>query len=836
MMSEVELDDIEVVEVTGKSHHDKVRDNKNEGCCTCNLRSTSITIFVSVAVVYVVGVAIGSYLMFSSLETLDMEASNHSINRLSMLIQDDGGKLIQLIGAYGRSDDAATSIRNLLANPEDPEEAIFPFLRNRMNTTPVAYDESGKPTQYIYGVGNEITYWAFLDTEYNTKYAVYYPKGPGDTGLVGTKKHFPAPVIHASVFKNIVEDTGNQRILKVLVPDEGDDKAMMTAMVEITDPKDVNQTILGFLVAGRALLPRLKQYSDDAPSCVVMQDGSENADIWDDVDREYFAKVVPGTFGLDKTYGGKAAFIKRDKDVIEKARDRFCPNLPLFQATDSLMAGYFSLCGLDPNNKRFKDGASCFLMRVDRPMCIADKGTVPIVSLSTGIIILMIILCIFFVLFLDYMVLRRIVNLSNVIKQQTKGHADALKDQDENPGSESEGEAEGSKSGSGASGSSEGSSISANSTDTTASSGKAPAPPRKSARDEIDNLKRAMEQNAIGLRKRLEAVNDSIKVEIQKNIRQKQAIQLLNLWCVRKDFFPGLRGNAIDFPYEPPRNIDELLSNPLAVEYLKNHCDADRTLENLWFILDVSWLKDVEAAEDIEEDEADRAEIHDIAVYTAKTIIERYIVENAPQQINLSAGTFKKLREKKHHHYSRGMFEDAVGEVKLMLDTDVLPRFQKTASYTAMIETLAVDSAGDEESSFSEDTVSTTGSILTEDGEGDVTRMFAHTFKNLDGAFDVGHDDNSSTISASSSVAGAKAPSVVSGTVTIASGTVTVASEYALPEKTSSKDGVSKLKEETTQEEEAKKDSEESSNSSDSSSKSSSSSYSSSLSVSEDSE
>jgi len=301
----------------------------------------------------------------------------------------------------------------------------------------------------------------------------------------------------------------------------------------------------------------------------------------------------------------------------------------------------------------------------------------------------------------------------------------------------------------------------------------------------------------------------------------------LNLWCVRKDFFPGLGPKSLGYAYEVPKDIDDLLSNPLAVEFLKNHCDADRTLENLWFILDVSWLKDVEAAEDIEEDEGERSQIHDIAVYTTKTIMERYIVENAPQQINLSAATFKKLREKSHH-YSRGMFEDAVSEVKLMLNTDVLPRFKNTVSYSAMIETLAVDSAGDEESSFSEDTVSTTGSILTEDGEGDVTRMFAHTFKNLDGAFDVGHDDNSSTISASSSVAGAKAPSVVSGTVTIASGTVTVASEYALPEKTSSKDGVSKLKEETTQEEEAKKDSEESSNSSDSSSKSSSSSYSSS--------
>jgi len=293
---------------------------------------------------------------------------------------------------------------------------------------------------------------------------------------------------------------------------------------------------------------------------------------------------------------------------------------------------------------------------------------------------MMLLLCVIFVAFLDCVVLRRIVNLSNVIKTQTKGHADALKDDDETTATMSVKEdgkhKKSGKSGRSASGSAENSHTS-NSSD--AAAGPAPQQ-RKNARDEIENLKRAMEQNAIGLRKRLEAVNDSIKVELQKTLHQKQALQLLNLWCARKDFFPGLRPNAMQLRYEPTRTIDDLLSNPLAVEYLKSHCESDRTLENLWFVLDVAWLQELETAEDNEEeDTAKRDQIHDVAVCAAKTIMHRYIAANAPQQINISSGAFKKLREK-GDHYSRHMFDEAVSEVKLMLNTDILPRFQKTAS------------------------------------------------------------------------------------------------------------------------------------------------------------
>jgi len=162
---------------------------------------------------------------------------------------------------------------------------------------------------------------------------------------------------------------------------------------------------------------------------------------------------------------------------------------------------------------------------------------------------------------------------------------------------------------------------------------------------------------------------------------------------------------------------------------------------------------ELENAEDDEQNPAERSQLHDVVVHTAKTIFARYIAENAPQQINISADTYKRLREA-GEHYSRKMFVEAVSEVKLMLNTDILPRFQKTSSYSAMSETLYRDSAGggDSSSELSDETVSTAGSILTdEEGEeGGVGRIFAKTFKGLHTAFDVGHD-GSSSVSASSS-------------------------------------------------------------------------------------
>jgi len=391
-------------------------------------------------------------------------------------------------------------------------------------------------------------------------------------------------------------------------------------------------------------------------------------------------------------------------------------------------------------------------------MSFVKEGTKPVVTVSVLIVVMMIVICIIFVIFLDCVVLRRIESLSKVIRKQTRGHAKAQEDEDEStasalvPEEKVEGTAKHGKSGKS---SKSKSARSASGTSATSDSSAATNVSVQgkgglaTAHDELGALKSAMEQNAVGLRKRLEAVNDAIKIEQQKAVHRKQAMQLLNLWCGRKDYFPGLRPNAMQLRYEPTRNLDDILNNSLAIEYLKIHCENDHTMENLWFLLDVSWLEELEAAEDEEDRPDKRAQLHDVAVFAAKTIVKRYIAADAPQQINISAGTYKKLR-KAGEQYSRKMFAEAVSEVKLMLDTDILPRFKKTSSYSAMSETLFIESSGGGESSseLSDETVSTAGSILTdEEEEGGVGRIFAKTFKNLHTAFDVGHGNQTESSS-----------------------------------------------------------------------------------------
>jgi len=345
---------------------------------------------------------------------------------------------------------------------------------------------------------------------------------------------------------------------------------------------------------------------------------------------------------------------------------------------------------------------------MDRPMSHLEEGTNPVILLACLVIGLMIIVFILFIIFLDLAVLRRVVKLSETIRNQSLKEHDMIKEEEEKKKSRKGKTQEGPTSG-----------------------------------DEITNLKLAVEQNTYRIRKRLEAINDVAKNERQRILRHKQAMQLLSLWCDRNEFFPGLRPNAVLLRYEPSRNLNDLLSNPLAIEYLKSHCDTECTIEHLFFLFDVAWLEELEAAEDSEEDPAMRKQIHHVAVTTAKTIIERYIAEDAPQQINISSATFQVLRDK-GTSYKRGMFKEAVNEVKLMLDTDILPRFQSTTSYTAMSENLYIDSFASADAEMSTESESTAGSVLSDDTNVGGSNMVAFNFRNLYATFD-GDTDLGST-------------------------------------------------------------------------------------------
>jgi len=696
-----------------------------------------------------------------------------------------------------------------------------------MQPSPVIDNETGIPTteyEYVYASGTEIDFWALINkSTFEIFKSWYYPAPEGSPDLAGlypgSDRGIPSPEISPKFMKEaIMESGGLTGILKLSSPYKGSKGPRILSVEPVFDTQYVFNPekgfqpvseLVGYILSSKNLRPRLPLLSNDIPTCIVMDDPNATSDeaFFDKVDHEYFDKVTPGTFTSNKEFGGSGYFAARPKGEVQSSANRVCPDVPLFNATDELMVGYIKLCGLDPDKY---DVPNCIAFRIDRPMSMVDQGTNPVLYLSIEIIGVMIILCAFFILFLDLVVLRRIVNLSNVIRKQTRGHAEALKDTEDDVStvvSARDDENESRKSHGGRKGRS---AHGASETTTSSEGGAAPVNKPTSARDEIGDLKRVMEQNAAGLRHRLEVVNDSIRIEQQKTQHHKQAMQLLNLWCGRRDYFPGLRPNAMQLRYEPTRSLDDLLANPLAIEYLKSHCDNDRTLENLWFLLDVSWLEELETAEDKEEDPEKRKQIHQVANTCAMTILSRYIAENAPQQINISAAAFRNLRDK-GDVYKRGMFEGAVSEVKLMLNTDILPRFQKSTAYSAMSETLYMDSAGGgDESEFSDETVSTAGSILTdegEEGEGGVARVFAHTFKNLHNTFDVGHDnDASSSYSGDSAGATRAAPAKVLGGTQTTTGVRGAASSSDVGSSVSDDDEKQKKKEEPKKEEPKKEE------------------------------
>ena len=260
-----------------------------------------------------------------------------------------------------------------------------------------------------------------------------------------------------------------------------------------------------------------------------------------------------------------------------------------------------------------------------------------------------------------------------------------------------------------------------------------------------------METNVWTLKADIHTANLEIRKERRWRRRQMHALRLLNMWCGRKDIFPGLRnkggaeeasivasaggapalipppplddtadtaaanttdkkdkkdpkskgGDANSLPSSVGGNsggsrgyedmtIDELLAHPIAIEFFKVHSGYEESQENIFFLLDVTWLHELELAEELERDRAVRRQIHEAVVSLADHIVKRYIAQGAPQEINISSDSMNAVR-KLSAKYSKGMFAKAIYDVKMMTSTDVLSRFKHTPAFFAMCEALDVE-------------------------------------------------------------------------------------------------------------------------------------------------
>ena len=677
--------------------------------------------------------------MIHSLEDLDEDALHKSIDRFTTTLFDEMYTMRWYAQHVARHELTAQVVTNV-----SDRATLELFVQRFLNTT-VAYHDDGTGER-VYGCGSLVNYWGIVDLSFET---LWYEYHPGDNeryctlpSITPDTPSIPSPIFPPEYLASIIQNSTNSdkpwNGFESIFRPMGVTYPMFINIESIIIPDERNQVagrqIHGYLVSAKTIKYHIGTYANSVPGCIatIMTDDEVDKfsefdkEMWD-FDKEIWDTTVAGTLDAEaNVFTGVPNFTKRHVDDLENPL-RVCPSMPLFHETDEMMTGYFRLCSKPPekgvNN-------TCIFFRMDRPMSRHEEGTTPMIVLAVLIIGLIFILFVSFIIFLDLAVLRRVVNLSETIRQQTLKHHEDFKDDD----------------------------FEQNATDEKTGKGEDKLSDNKTSNrgDEIGNLKLAMEQNTYRLRKRIEAINDVVRMERQKTLRHKQAMQLLCLWCDRHEFYPGLRPNAVLLRYEPTRSLDDLLSNPLAVEYLKSHCGSDCTLENLFFLLDVSWLLKLEAAEDRQEDPTKRKQIHHVASATAASIIAHYIADDAPQQINLSSAVFEALRDK-NTPYKRGMFKEAVREVKLMVNTDILPRFKSTTAYTAMSENLFVDAtANDEDSEPDSESVSTGGSVLTDETAPGASNMVAFNFRNLYATLD-GETDVGSTYTNVSSVVGVDA-------------------------------------------------------------------------------
>jgi len=494
----------------------------------------------------------------------------------------------------------------------------------------------------------------------------------------------------------------------------------------------------GYMLWAREIRPQLQELSDSVPSCITawgLSDGHN--ETMSAAVTEALAKVVPMELTENGDWLGTPLVDSIPTAEIAAERDRFCPHVPLYSVnTLKTMTVFFRICdGFDGH----PPGP---LFRIDREEVMRRTANMPIIVSLSESLGLLVFISLAFILFLDFAVLRRVENLSITVMQSTTqiseglpsalsmattpdspnirvppvstsfrrsaslaalrkagtSTASLMAQQDDRDNADSDEDVV--------------TTVSSPSSRTTTSG--------LAAADEIEVLRKAVRATISAARSRVEQTHAEIREGDRRAERHRHAMQLLNLWCGRRKAFPDLQEKAKrDTRMLHSCDLDQLLANPIAVEFLKAHCRSEHSLESLLFLLDVAWLQELEIAEDEEVLCVNKRSMHDAAVAAAMAIVARYIVAGAPMEINASAESLQRLRAQDPAQYERGMFEALAREVRLAFDIDVLPRFRATTSFAALCEILDIE-AGSATSSSGKQATSRVAPLEVANAEPDV--------------------------------------------------------------------------------------------------------------------
>lgn len=637
-----------------------------------SIRGTTITFFIFVFVlVFIVFGALALY-MVDRFRDGDYDLCDDNLNSVIRAMNDDAVKLEELLEQFSEWDDTVEAVKSL----NTPNEYFFR-----------QYYQSNYLWDGEWITDMKFNLVAFYDVDHKHLFSEYYPPGTGEVQVVKTRGEVPeffstnASVDLDDTFRGVI-----------VMP-----RPMIVVQRPITYSSQTRGT-QGYIIFAKEISPRIKTYAEEISGCITTWIGNDQLNEHEIKSIEHHLK--PGYIMEDGEWNGPVHHAAMRTKHLKDSSRRVCPDELEFKELSQSAVGYIKVA-----DEVDLDGTH-FVLRVDLPETMYNTGLPP-----SGLLFGITMACILaFVIigyvYLDLNVLHRLSHIKKFLEKFKREHEQELAQAKMEKAATFRWR-KGNKRSSGMGGSSSlgdttGSSdskvgaTSDSSTGTgTSDKSSTSADDKNNERDEIGKLGAALILNVHAMERDIAVINRDIRIQRRWRRRFDLACRLMNFWGGRSKAFPGLYSKDPADPEYALTNyndmtIDVLLSRPICMEFLRTYAETGEVQENILFLLDVSWLKELERAFDEESDVEKRDNIQDVIKDTVTHIFSRYIKSGAPNELNIAGDTMASIRAQEGTYF-RGMFSAVIAEIKMLVATDVLIKFKSTAQYAAMSEALDVE-------------------------------------------------------------------------------------------------------------------------------------------------
>ena len=199
----------------------------------------------------------------------------------------------------------------------------------------------------------------------------------------------------------------------------------------------------------------------------------------------------------------------------------------------------------------------------------------------------------------------------------------------------------------------------------------------------------AFEDNNSILQRRLGFMMSAVKQEQLQGVRIRDALSLLNLWCGRTNFFPGLKLTETPAPAEDvPNNMDYFMQNPVPALFLKEECIRHGKFNNYCFLLDTYWMEEIYVKQNDFDDDLKTTFAPNFKT-AFDHIIRLYLNKKSPYFITAKASLIQDVLVKRRD-YDMLSLDYLRRTVKNDIVENVLRPFRETPAYRAMLRVIQV--------------------------------------------------------------------------------------------------------------------------------------------------